>query len=132
MEKTSSIPILHNNDKCLPGSFLYYLNDEDRFDEPSFWELYNGLHGLAVERSNGEALQSETVVSVVRVQTYVQLCFFWHLFEGDGYRMRAFPTVDAGSYLQRLVGVVDAYLGGYAPREPDDDGLCNPMRAPMT
>lgn len=127
--KTTSIPILHNNDKALRGSFLYYLNDEDRFDEASFWELYNCLYDLAVERSNGEALQPETALSVVRVHTHVQLCFFWHLFEGDGYRMSAFPTVDAGAYLQRLVDVVDAYFGGYMPPEPDDDSLCNPMRA---
>ena len=65
-------------------SFVYFLHEEERFDEPSFWELYNALVSLGTRKNSLDELPN-LVAELVHIYGFILSSFVYHLLESDSF-----------------------------------------------
>lgn len=84
--------ILDANYKCEEGTFLYYLNEEGRFDKKSFWKYYDCICDLG-KKCHSEKFEQQILVEVNWTYAFILKSILYHFAPNDIYMIKYFPTI---------------------------------------
>lgn len=110
MEK--ELEILRDNEKAANRSFLYFLHEEDTFDEKAFREYLRCLMGIA-NQSVGKSLDRELSRMIMNTYGFTLKSFIYHQMPTDSYEIQNYPEEKITMYIEDLSYIVNAYIGGY-------------------
>jgi hypothetical protein len=130
MTLDEALAVLAANHAITEGSFLFALHERDRFDRPSFWELYNAtiIVGAADPAVRGEELRGDAFWTYRNILMLV----IWHFDPEDSAHVDDLPKGD------ELAAVLDRVQWGFHPlingkpgygwNQDFGDGLENPRQ----
>jgi hypothetical protein len=122
--------IIYENNEGTNNSLVYFLDQENSFNEQAFWQLYNSIVGL-IEKPESDVVNREFARILCRIHAHILNCFIQHLLPGEaaGSKIVDLPLEKIESYIERFEYAVDGYFTGLVVDEKQleqVDGLHNP------
>ena len=123
----SHAEVLEANFAAREPSFAYAFHEQDRFEEPLFWDLYNALVALGTGTA-GIAVDARLSRELVHLFGYLLGCLIWHVSPDDLAHIDGLEDPDRlRAVVERLKAAFHCPFGGGIAREDQwCDGLSNP------
>jgi hypothetical protein len=124
------LKVIQENNRGVNSSLVYFLDQENSFNEQAFWQLYNGIVGF-IEKPQSDVVNRELARILCRIHTHILNCFIQHLLPDDvgESKINDLPLEKIESYIERLGYAIDGYFTGIVVDEKQIeqvDGLKNP------
>ena len=90
------LAIVLKNIACEPGTFIYQLHEESRFDPNLFQAYYAGLRGISAADTD-----MATLLKIISTNTFILRCLIYHFLPEDLYVIKNLPS-DISDYVQKI------------------------------
>lgn len=106
-----ALKILKDNAEGIKGSFIYFLHEQDMFNEEAFYNYLNSINEITNKTSN-KPLDREVTFMIIKTYSYILRSFIYHLAPSDLLRIKNYPEDKYFDYIEELKNTVDNYIQG--------------------
>ncbi|WP_141505671.1 Imm41 family immunity protein [Paenibacillus luteus] len=122
-----AVEVLKSNYEGTENSFIYFLHEQNNFNQEAFWDYFNCIVDITDETSNQNNLNRDLSQMVSKTYTFIMRSLLWHFHPKDLYMVENIPEKNLHLYIERLEFAYLGYFTGKVFKEElYDEDLINP------